>query len=56
MTTTLELSAEAFERLVEQAVGGVDLGDDRLVDPPGAMATANTCYRSCGHTLCLCVA
>ncbi|MDO1528528.1 hypothetical protein QMK61_06725 [Fulvimonas sp. R45] len=56
MPTSLELSAETLDRLVEQAIGSVDLGSDRLIDPPGAMATANTCYRSCGHTLCLCVA
>ena len=56
MPTHLDLSQDLFDTLAEHAIGRVDLADERVRDASNSMATANTCYRSCAHTLCLCVA
>ena len=50
------ISQDLFDTLADQAIGRVDLTDERVKDGANSMATANTCYRSCAHTLCLCVA
>lgn len=55
MSPNLEMSAEVFDRLLDETVGRVDLSDDKLMDKNGTMATANSCYRSCAHTVCFCI-
>lgn len=50
-----EISAELFEHLLGESVGTLPMDDGQWVDTD-AMATANTCFRSCAHTLCVCVA
>jgi hypothetical protein len=55
MSATVEISSEELDRLVLDSIGVVDLRDDKLVDKGDNLATANTCFRSCAHTLCFCI-
>lgn len=49
-----DISAELFDRLLGESIGALALDDAQWVDSD-AMATANTCFRSCAHTLCVCI-
>ncbi len=56
MPVNLEIEQEVFDRLLRENIGSIDLGDAELVDRSGRLATANSCYRSCVHSMCLCLA
>ncbi len=49
-----DISADTFDRLMHESIGGVDLGDDKLVDKSDLMAshqtilTSRTITASCG--------
>lgn len=55
MSANVEISSEVLDRLMLESIGAVDLRDDKLVDRGDNLATANTCFRSCAHTLCFCI-